>query len=352
MKKESKELKIGKCTIGGNQAIAVQSMLTCDPLDIHEAIAQIKELETAGCDIVRVAVPSMESAQKIAFLKTHTALPLVADIHFNADLAIEAIRQGADKIRLNPSNIREERKIQEVVTCALDYKIPIRVGANEGSLKSTERSNKSVVAALFEAVCREVSLLEKYNFNDIVLSAKASDILINQEINRKLSSHFDYPIHLGLTEAGLPCQGIVKTTIGISPLLLEGIGNTLRFSLTGSLVEEVYAARALLRYLGLEESVEVIACPTCGRCRWDVSSAAKRVMDAVSRIKLKASVAVMGCEVNGPGEASHADFALAGSGKQVLLFKHGQRMASGKEEEMLKLLLELLHHWQAEDPAR
>jgi (E)-4-hydroxy-3-methylbut-2-enyl-diphosphate synthase len=340
MRRESKVIAIGTCKIGGNNPIAVQSMLMCDPVQTQEAIKQIQILENAGCDLLRLAVPSMESAKNLNYLKNNMHIPLIADIHFDPELAIEAIKQGVDKIRLNPSNIRNESKIREVVACAKDYGIAIRVGANQGSLKINDKENISPVEALFEAICREVDILEKMNFHQIVLSAKASSIAINLEINRRLSRHFDYPLHLGLTEAGLPCQGAVKTSLGLSPLLMEGIGDTLRFSLTGSLEEEIYAGRALLRYLNLEDSIEVIACPTCGRCKWNVAQAAVRISRAVSRIKLRASIAVMGCEVNGPGEAAEADYGIAGTGSKVLLFEKGVRIALGEEEEMIQLLLD------------
>lgn len=340
MRKETKLIRIGSRAIGAKQPIAIQSMLMCDPINKPEALRQIQVLEKAGCDLIRIAVPSMESAKNLNYLKNNMHLPLIADIHFDPELAIEAIKQGVDKIRLNPSNIRNESKIREVVACARDYGIPIRVGANQGSLKTQDKADSSPANALFEAICREVDILEKMNFHQIVLSAKASDISINLEVNRKLSQHFDYPLHLGLTEAGLPCQGAVKTSVGLSPLLMEGIGDTLRFSLTGSLEEEIYAGRALLRYLNLEDSIEVIACPTCGRCKWNVAQAALKISQAVSHLKVKASLAVMGCEVNGPGEAAEADFGIAGTGSKVLLFEKGVRVASGEENEMIQLLLE------------
>jgi (E)-4-hydroxy-3-methylbut-2-enyl-diphosphate synthase len=353
MRKETRKIRIGATSIGARQAIAIQSMLLCDSTNKQEALRQIQTLENAGCDLIRIAVPSMESAKNLNYLKSNMRLPLIADIHFDPELAIEAIRQGVDKIRLNPSNIRNEVKIREVVACAKDHGIPIRVGANQGSLKAQDKLKTSPAKSLFEAICREVDILEKMNFDQIVLSAKASDIDTNLEVNRSLSQHFDYPLHLGLTEAGLPCQGAVKTSLGLSPLLLEGIGDTLRFSLTGSLEEEVYSARALLRYLNLEESVEVIACPTCGRCKWNVAQAAARISQAVSRLKVKASLAVMGCEVNGPGEAAEADFGIAGTGSKVLLFEKGIRIASGEEEAMIQLLLEKISQgFQGGDPSQ
>jgi (E)-4-hydroxy-3-methylbut-2-enyl-diphosphate synthase len=348
MRKKTKLIKIGSKAIGSNHAIAIQSMLMCDPLNLQEAFRQIQVLENAGCDLLRVAVPSMESARTLNKLKNLMHIPLIADIHFDPELAMEAIKQGVDKIRLNPSNIRNEVKIREVVACAKDHGIPIRVGANQGSLRTQDKLRTTPAKALFEAICKEVDLLEKMSFNQIVLSAKASDIATNLEVNRHLSQTFDYPLHLGLTEAGLPCQGAVKTSLGLSPLLLEGIGDTLRFSLTGSLEEEIYSARALLRYLNLEDSIEVIACPTCGRCKWNVAKAAARISQAVSHLKVKASLAVMGCEVNGPGEASEADFGIAGTGSKVLLFEKGVRIASGEEETMIQLLLDRIsqsfHH--------
>ncbi len=348
MRKKTKLITIGTKAIGDQQAIAIQSMLMCDPIKLEEALTQVQALESAGCDLIRVAVPSMQSAKNLSILKSKMHIPLIADIHFDPELALEAIKQGVDKIRLNPSNIRNEVQIREVVACAKDHGIPIRVGANQGSLKAQDKHKTSPAKALFDAICREVDLLEKMNFHQIVLSAKASDIRTNLEVNRNLSQAFDYPLHLGLTEAGLPCQGAVKTTLALSPLLTEGIGDTLRFSLTGSLEDEIYAARALLRYLNLEDSVEIIACPTCGRCKWNVAQAAARISQAVSHLKVKASLAIMGCEVNGPGEAAEADFGIAGTGSKVLLFEKGVRIASGEEEAMIQLLLERIsqsfHH--------
>lgn len=345
MKRKSRMLKLGNIELGGNNPIAVQSMIMCDPININESLRQIHLLENAACDLVRVAIPTIESARALGEIKKNISIPLVADIHFDSELAIEAIKQGADKIRLNPSNIRNSQKIREVVACAKDYKVAIRIGANEGSLKTAERGYSSPAKALFEAVRSELELLEKMSFEYIVLSAKASDLKTNQEVNRLLANHFDYPLHIGVTEAGLPSQGIVKTTLGLGPLLMEGIGDTLRFSLSGSLEDEIFAGKSLLRYLGLEHSVEVIACPTCGRCRWDVASVAKIVSIAVSRLKINATIAVMGCEVNGPGEAAGADFGLAGAGKKVLFFEKGKCIASGNQTEMLNVLMEKLHAW-------
>ncbi len=344
-RKPTKSIRIGNQIIGSDHPIAVQSMIMADPKKLETSISEIHTLEKAGCDMVRVAVPSRESAMQLRKLKENTRLPLIADIHFDPELALISIQQGVDKIRLNPSNIRNPLKIREVVACARDANIPIRVGANEGSLKVSDTSSSTLLDALFDAIRREVDLLEKFNFDNIVLSAKTSNIERTIAINRMLSNSYSYPLHIGLTEAGLPAQGIVKTCLALTPLLLEGMGDTLRFSLAGHLQEEVFAARSLLRYLDLEPGVEVIACPTCGRSRWKVAQAAERIQEAVSHLKIKATIAVMGCEVNGPGEARHADFGLAGTGEKVLLFEKGQRIALGDENAMMEALLKKLSTW-------
>jgi (E)-4-hydroxy-3-methylbut-2-enyl-diphosphate synthase len=341
MRNKTKEIRIGNIKIGGNNPVAVQSMVKVHPANTKEAINQIIKLTDAGCDIVRIAVPNMEGAEALSEIKKETKIPLVADIHFDYRLALEAIKRGVDKIRLNPSNIKSNEYIKKIVLKAKERDIPIRVGANIGSLKG-KFSLDNEVDELFKAVEKEVSILENLDFYDIVLSAKCSDISLNYNINKRLSNAYDYPIHIGITEAGTLISGIVKSSIGTYNLLSEGIGDTIRISLTGELENEVISGISLLKILNLREGVDIVSCPTCGRAKIDVKKLSSLVEKKTTKIRKNIKVAIMGCEVNGPGEARDADIGIAGSGSMAVLFENGEIAAKGSESQMLGLLIKKL----------
>lgn len=341
MRKKTKEIRIGNIKIGGENPITVQSMVKVHPANTKEAINQIKRLTDVGCDVVRIAVPDMEGAEALGEIKKETKIPLIADIHFDYRLALEAIKRGVDKIRLNPSNIKSIENIKKIVIAAMERDIPIRVGANVGSLKG-KFSFDEQVDELFKVVEKEVSLLENLDFYDIVLSAKCSDITLNYKINKRLSNAYDYPIHIGITEAGTLVSGIVKSSIGTYNLLSEGIGDTIRISLTGELENEAISGISLLKVLNLREGVDIVSCPTCGRTKIDVKKLSSLVENKTAKIRNNIKVAIMGCEVNGPGEARDADIGIAGSGNTAVLFEKGEIIAKGSESQMLELLLKKL----------
>lgn len=341
-----KLVKVGKIELGGGK-IAVQSMTTIKTGDALQSVAQILRLEEAGCDIVRVAVLDEEDARAIRAIKERIHIPIVADIHFSAKLAVMAIESGADKLRINPGNIGGEKEIALVADAVKAHKIPVRVGANTGSiaagyLKKYGRSAEALVGSALE----NVEILERHGVKDIVISVKASDVPLTVEAYELLFKRTDYPLHLGVTEAGTERTGIIKSSIGIGALLLKGIGDTIRVSLTSDPVNEVYAAHDILRACGLEKDfVEVISCPTCGRCRYNCMSLAEKVTDRVKGIKIRAKVAVMGCVVNGPGEAKDCDLGIAGGDGFCAIFRKGEvveRVESAKAEEVFFARLEEL----------
>lgn len=312
-------------------------MTVASPSRTEQCIEEIHRLEAVNCDLIRVAIPDLPSAKTVKTLKQATSVPLIADIHFDPDLALEVIKQGIDKIRLNPSNVKDPGRIKEIVEAAREAHIPIRVGANAGSVKA--EGNQTVTESLFQALQKEIDLLESFDFHEIVLSAKCSSLEQNWLLNHQIAKKYDYPIHLGLTEAGLLAPGIVQTTLSLSSLLHAGIGDTIRFSLSGELEQEVNAGKALLQALGLRQGVRIIACPMCGRSRWNVQAYAEKVTNACSNIHKALTIAIMGCEVNGPGEAREADYGLAGSGAYIVYFEKGVILDKGSPEEMLKKLL-------------
>lgn len=324
-------------------------MVLSPPHKVKPALNEIDDLVSAGCEIVRIAVPTLEDAEYLGQIKTSMVsrggvpalVPLVADIHFDPRIALQAIQQGVDKIRLNPSNIKDCTQIKSVVKAAKERNIPIRVGANTGSLRRFV-SDTDAVSQLFTAVSKEVRILEELDFHNIVLSAKGSSLSINEAINRKLAKEFDYPLHIGITEAGPLIPGIVKSTLGLAPLLRDGIGDTIRISLSGELSAEVMTARSLLLELGLRKGVRIISCPMCGRARWDVQKYAMEIYKETIRYSSDCTIAIMGCEVNGPGEAREADIGLAGSGDCLVLFEKGEITAKGSKSKMLKILREKL----------
>ena len=346
--KNTRSVYVGGIQVGGGSKVKIQSMTTTKTSDVEKTLAQIFALQEAGCEIVRVAVADEADAEAIKAVKEKLRIPLVADIHFSPNLAVKSIENGADKVRINPGNIGGEREIAYVADCVKAHNIPVRVGSNTGSIEKTflEKYGRSE-RALVESALYNVGILEKHGVNDIVISVKASDVPLTVRAYSLLASRCDYPLHLGVTEAGTTESGIVKSAVGIGSLLLNGIGDTIRVSLTDDPVKEVYAAKHILRACGLEnEFVEVVACPTCGRCEWESMSLANKVTEFVRPYQKKAKIAVMGCVVNGPGEAKDADLGIAGGKGSCLLFKKGEVYkkiaAEDAEEEFFKEIRLLL----------
>jgi (E)-4-hydroxy-3-methylbut-2-enyl-diphosphate synthase len=344
--KKTKTVNIGGVIIGGGNPIAVQSMANTPTADVKKTIAQIKKLEEAGCEIVRVSVPDMESAQALKQIKKNIKIPLVADIHFDWRLAVEAIKQGVSKLRINPGNIGAEENVKAVVKEAKAAGIPIRIGVNAGSLKSSHgKHGGSKVKALVNAALEHVKILENYKFYNTVVSLKASDIPTTVEAYKLFASKRNYPLHLGITEAGTLFSGTVKSCAGLGIMLYQGLGDTLRVSLTADPVEEVKTAYSLLSALNIRKSgVEIISCPTCARCKVDLISITNKFEAAVRYIKTKKplKVALMGCVVNGPGEAKEADFGIAGGAGDGVLFKNGKIVAKVKPDKWIKTLIEIV----------
>ena len=347
--KRTKIVSVGGVKIGGGERVKIQSMTTTKTADIESTVAQIAALEKAGCEIVRVAVADEQDAMAIKAVKGKIKLPLVADIHFSPKLAVMAIENGADKVRINPGNIGGEREIKLVADCVKAHKIPVRVGSNTGSIEKNflEKYGKTE-RALVESALYNVGILEKFGVNDIVVSVKASSVPLTVAAYRLLAQKTEYPLHLGVTEAGTVSVGVAKSAVGIGSLLLDGIGDTIRVSLTDNPVKEIAAAQLILRVCGLdEEYVEVVACPTCGRCAWESMALAEKVTSFVSPYKKRAKIAVMGCVVNGPGEAKDADLGIAGGNGSCLIFKKGEPykkvIASQAEEEFFKEIRLLLN---------
>ncbi len=348
MAKHTKLVNVGGVTLGGGAPIRIQSMTTTKTADLEKTVAQIHALEKAGCEIIRVAVADELDALAIKAVKEQIKIPLVADIHFSPKLAVMAIESGADKVRINPGNIGGEEEIRYVADCIKAHNIPVRVGANTGSIEKNflQKYGRSA-EALVESALYNVGILEKFGVHDIVISVKASDVPLTVQAYSLLAQKTNYPLHLGVTEAGTTEAGIVKSAVGIGSLLLQGIGDTIRVSLTDDPVKEVYAAQNILRSCGLEEEfVEVVACPTCGRCEWESMDLANKVTDFVRSYKKRAKIAVMGCVVNGPGEAKDADLGIAGGKGGCLIFKKGEPFkkvsADCAEEEFFKEIRALL----------
>ena len=334
--------------IGGGAPISIQSMTNTPTADVKATMEQIRRLEEAGCQIVRMAVPDMEAAQALYEIRKQTDLPLVADIHFDHRLALEAIRAGMDKIRINPGNIGSEDKVKEVVDLAKDYHIPIRVGVNSGSLEKDilQRYGKVTAEGLAESALRNVALLEKYDFDDIVISLKSSNVKMNYEAYKIVNEKSDHPLHIGVTEAGTPSRGKIKSAAGVGALLLEDIGDTMRISLTADPVEEVIFAKELLAALGIrKDAIEIVSCPTCGRTEVDLEKIAESIERRLHEVTDKGvsgiKIAVMGCAVNGPGEARGADLGVAcGKGKGVI-FSGGEILKTVPEEAIADEIIKL-----------
>ncbi|AEF17326.1 MULTISPECIES: flavodoxin-dependent (E)-4-hydroxy-3-methylbut-2-enyl-diphosphate synthase [Thermoanaerobacterium] len=337
MRKKTKEIKIGSVRIGGENPIAIQSMTNTDTRDVKKTVHQIKELESVGCDIVRVAVLDVVAAKAIEEIKKEIDIPIVADIHFDYRLALEAIKHGADKIRINPGNIGGDDKLKAVVDAAKDAGIPIRVGVNSGSLERDILNKYGGVTAdgIVESALKSVSLLEKCGFYDIVVSLKTTNVPLTIESYKIISEKIDYPLHVGITEAGTIFSGTIKSAVGIGTLLYLGIGDTIRVSLTGNPIEEVRVGKQILKSLGLSKGgVEIISCPTCGRTKIDLIELAQKVEKATANIKQDIKVAVMGCAVNGPGEAKEADIGIAGGIGEGLIFKKGKIIKKVSEDKL------------------
>lgn len=334
-RKKTKQIKVGNVDIGGLAPISVQSMTNTDTCDIEATVKQIKELEDAGCEIIRVAVLNEEAACAISEIKKQIKIPLIADIHFDYKLAISSIENGADGIRINPGNIGKKENVEAVVKAAKKAKVPIRVGVNSGSLEK-EFEHLPVAKAMVKSVLKHVTTLERMGFYDIKISLKSSDVETMIEAYKKISKKTKYPLHIGVTEAGTLQTGLIKSAIGIGTLLQKGIGDTIRVSLTDNPVEEVKAAYEILRTLGLrQEGVNFISCPTCGRCKINLIPIAKEIQKRLPKTEKQLTVAVMGCGVNGPGEAKHADIGIACGKKEGLIFKKGEIIKKVKEEELI-----------------
>ena len=349
MRMNTKEVKIGNKIIGGNHPILIQSMTNTKTEDVDATVAQILELEQAGCDIIRCAVPTMEAAKALGEIKKQIHIPLVADIHFDYRLAIAAMENGADKIRINPGNIGSNERIKAVVDVAKAKNIPIRVGVNSGSLEKdlVEKYHGVTAEGLVESALDKVKIIEDLGYDNLVISIKSSDVLMCVKAHELIKDKTNHPIHVGITEAGTLRSGTIKSSAGLAMILYQGIGDTIRVSLTGAPVEEVYTAKQLLKTLGLRSGgIEVVSCPTCGRTQIDLISLANKVEAMVSDIKLdNVKVAVMGCVVNGPGEAKEADIGIAGGIGEGLLIKHGEVVRKMPEDQLLDALRDELLHW-------
>ncbi len=345
----TREISIGDVAIGGGNPVAVQSMTNTKTEDAGATAAQIHRLEQAGCDIVRVAVPTMEAAEAIAQIKHQVSVPVVADIHFDYRLAIAAVKHGADKIRINPGNIGSRERIQAVVDKCRERDIPIRVGVNSGSLEKhlLEKYGGVTPEALVESALDQVHIIEEMGYENLVISIKSSDVLQGIRAHELIAAKTDYPLHVGITESGTVMAGSIKSAVGIGNILYQGIGDTIRVSLTGDPVEEVRAANLILKSLGLKKGgISVVSCPTCGRTQIDLIGLATRVEEMVQDFDLDIKVAVMGCVVNGPGEAREADLGIAGGIGEGLLIRKGEVIRKVPEDELLEALRQELLHWE------
>jgi (E)-4-hydroxy-3-methylbut-2-enyl-diphosphate synthase len=353
-RKTTRIVQVGPVRIGGLAPVVIQSMNNTDTRDVAATLEQIRRLAEAGCELTRVAIPDQEAAAALAVIRRQSPLPIVADIHFDYRLALAAIAAGADKIRINPGNIGGPDKVAQVARAAREHGIPIRVGVNSGSLSQTmiDRYGGVNVDSMVGSALESVRLLEDEHFTDLVISIKASDPLLTIETYRRLSELTDYPLHLGVTEAGTLRDGVIRSAVGIGTLLAEGIGDTLRVSLTADPVEEIRAAWSILQALGLRSrGPQLISCPTCGRTAVDLVRVAEEVERRLQSIKLPIKVAVMGCAVNGPGEASHADVGLAGGRGEFLIFRHGKIIRKVPEDRAVDELMKEIEALAAEAAA-
>ncbi len=345
----TKEVKIGDRVIGGGNPILIQSMCNTKTQDVAATVKQINELAAAGCDIIRVAVPNMDAAKAISEIKKQISIPLVADIHFDYRLAIAAIENGADKIRINPGNIGSIDRIKAVVEVAKAKNIPIRVGVNSGSLEKelVEKYGGVTAEGLVESALDKVSIIENLGYDNLVISIKSSDVMMCVKAHELIADKTNYPLHVGITEAGTLTAGNIKSACGLALILTQGIGDTIRVSLTGAPIEEIKSAKLILRTLGLRKGgIEVVSCPTCGRTQIDLIGLANKVEAMVQEFEdLNIKVAVMGCVVNGPGEAKEADIGVAGGVGEGLLIKHGEIVRKLPEDQLLNALRDELANW-------
>lgn len=347
-RKITKEIKIGDRVIGGGHPILIQSMTNTKTEDVEATVAQIRQLTKAGCDIIRCAVPTMEAAEALRKIKKQVEIPVVADIHFDYRLAIAAMENGADKIRINPGNIGSMERIKAVVDVAKERNIPIRVGVNSGSLEKelVEKYHGVTAEGIVESALDKVHIIENLGYDNLVISIKSSDVLMCVKAHELISTQTNYPLHVGITESGTLTSGNIKSSIGLGLILHQGIGDTIRVSLTGDPLEEIKSAKLILRTLGLRQGgIEVVSCPTCGRTQIDLIGLANRVENLVAEYPLDIKVAVMGCVVNGPGEAKEADLGIAGGIGEGLLIKHGEVVKKMPEDELLMALKYELDHW-------
>lgn len=339
---KTKKIKVGNTFIGGDSEIAVQSMTNTDTRNVEQTVKQIKELQEAGCDIIRCAVPDMEAGEAIKKIVKNINIPLVSDIHFDYKLALKSIENGVSALRINPGNIGTIDRVREVAKAAKEKNIPIRIGVNSGSLQKDilNKYGKVCAEALVESALEHVNILESINFDDIVISIKSSNVIQMIESYRMISKKVNYPLHLGVTEAGTIWRGTIKSSVGIGTLLSEGIGDTIRVSLTGNPVEEVKVGREILKSLGyLNEGIEFVSCPTCGRTRIDLIKIAEEAEKRLGNCNKNIKVAVMGCVVNGPGEAREADIGIAGGNGEGLIFKKGEIIKKVNEKDLVDELL-------------
>ncbi len=346
---KTRTVQIGDCVIGGGNPVLIQSMTNTATEDVEATVSQILRLERAGCEIIRCTVPTMEAAQALAKIKEQIHIPLVADIHFDYKMAIAAIENGADKIRINPGNIGSRDKVAEVVKAAKERNIPIRVGVNSGSLERelVEKYHGVTAQGIVESALDKVRIIEELGYDNLVISIKSSDVMMCIKAHELLAEQTTYPLHVGITESGTVASGNIKSAVGLGIILHQGIGDTIRVSLTGDPAEEVKSARLILRTLGLRKGgIEVVSCPTCGRTKIDLIGLANQVEEMVQDIPLDIKVAVMGCAVNGPGEAKEADIGIAGGIGEGLLIKKGEIVKKVPEAELLGTLREELLHWQ------
>ena len=337
-RRKTRKIFLGKVPIGGGSPITVQSMTNTKTNDVEKTVNQIHQLEEAGCDIVRVAVPDLDSCNAIKEIKKRINIPLVADVHFDYKLAIGSVENGADGLRINPGNIGSSERVREVVKACKERNIPIRIGVNSGSVKKEymEKYNGVNEYSIVYSALEHVRILEDMNFNNMKISLKASDIALTVKSYMKMAEYVDYPFHIGITEAGTPWRGTIKSAVGIGALLFMGLGDTIRVSLTGDPVEEVKVGKEILNSLGLSnDSLEIISCPTCGRTQIDLIQIANEVERRTKNIKKHIKIAVMGCAVNGPGEAREADIGIAGGKGSGLIFKKGEIIKKVKEEELV-----------------
>ena len=346
---KTKTVRIGDRVIGGGNPVLIQSMTNTATEDVEATVSQILGLERAGCEIIRATVPTMEAAQALAKIKERIHIPLVADIHFDYKMAIAAIENGADKIRINPGNIGSREKVAAVVRVAKERNIPIRVGVNSGSLEKqlVEKYHGVTAEGIVESALDKAGIIEDLGYDNMVISIKSSDVLMCVRAHEILAQRTNYPLHVGITESGTVTSGNIKSAVGLGLILHQGIGDTIRVSLTGDPVEEIKSAKLILRTLGLRKGgIEVVSCPTCGRTRIDLIGLANQVEEMVADIPLDIKVAVMGCAVNGPGEAKEADIGIAGGSGEGLLFRHGEIVRKVPEAQLLDALREELAHWK------